>query len=74
MIKLVVASHNFANVPKMLSAHFKNTSKEIHYRDRLEARKLFYTIVAMWSAVLDLWCRRYRCTNYGPWIPEIHSW
>lgn len=41
MIKLVVASHNFANVPKM-SSHFENTYKEINSHDRLEARKLFF--------------------------------
>lgn len=40
MIKLVAASHNFANMPKM-SVCVENIFKEIHCHDSLEARKLY---------------------------------
>jgi hypothetical protein len=39
--KLVVASHNFENVPKMFSVCVENILKEIHSHYSLEARKLF---------------------------------
>ena len=41
MIELVVASHNFENVPKMFSVCVENIFKEIHSHDSLEARKLY---------------------------------
>lgn len=40
MIKLTLASHNFANVPKM-SVCAENIFKEIHSRESPEAGKLY---------------------------------
>jgi len=39
-VKLTLASHNFANVPKM-SVCAENIFKEIHSHESLEARKLY---------------------------------
>lgn len=41
MIKLIVASHNFANMSKMLSVCAENMFKELHSHESLEARKLY---------------------------------
>lgn len=62
-LSLVVASHNFANVPKMLSVCVENIFKEIHSHDSQEVRKLYLFYCSHVA-------RSFGYTNYRPWIPE----
>jgi len=73
MTKLVAASHNFANMPKM-SVCVENIFKEIHCHDSLEARKLYLfhcSHVASSSGSLVL---KILITRIIDWIREIQNW